>query len=190
MSNLLLQSFNIIVMAKEGHGLILPEERIVVKIVVLRDEKAILDMHLAELYGVETRALKQAVRRNLERFPEDFMFQLTDNEIDTVVSHNVIPHRKYLGGAVPFAFTEIGVAMLSSVLKSPAAIEVNIAIMRTFASLRKLSVNFQEVMRIVQEMQGQYDAQFEKIFEVLEHLVNPPNPPRERIGFTSYREKE
>ncbi|TDW99939.1 ORF6N domain-containing protein [Dinghuibacter silviterrae] len=170
-------------MAEERQGLTVPEERIMTKIVILREEKVILDVHLAELYGVETRALKQAVRRNLERFPEDFMFQLSDNEVDTVVSQNVIPHRKYLGGATPFAFTETGVAMLSSVLKSPAAIEMNIAIMRTFVALRKLSVNYQEVMRIVQEMRGQYDAQFEEVFRLLEHLVNPPQPHRQMIGF-------
>lgn len=170
-------------MQKVKLSLIVPEERIMAKIVVLREERVILDVHLAELYGVETRALKQAVRRNKERFPEDFMFQLTDNEVDTVVSQNVIPHRKYLGGAAPFAFTETGITMLSSVLKSPVAIEVNIAIMRTFVALRKLSVNYQEVMRIVQEMRGQYDAQFEEVFKLLEHLVAPPQPPRQMIGF-------
>lgn len=147
-----------------------------------------LDMHLAELYGVETRALKQAVKRNQERFPEDFMFILTDKEIEAVVSQNVIPHKKYLGGAAPFAFTETGVAMLSSVLKSPTALEMNIAIMRTFISLRKLSVNYQEVMRILQEMRMQYDAQFGDIYKVLEHLVNPPQEPRRMIGFKGENE--
>jgi hypothetical protein len=99
------------------------EEVILRKIILLRDEKVILDVHLAELYGVETRALKQAVRRNIARLPaEDFMFELTEDEVDMVVSQNVIPHRRCLGGAKPFAFTETGIAMLSSVLKSQAAI--------------------------------------------------------------------
>lgn len=102
------------------------EEKIIKKIVLLRDEKIILDVHLAELYGVETRVLKQAVRRNIDRFPEDFMFELTEEEIETVVSQNVIPHKKFLGGATPFAFTETGVAMLSSVLKSASAIEMKL----------------------------------------------------------------
>lgn len=168
--------------------MLLPEERIIRRIVMLREEKVILDLHLAELYGVETRTLKQAVRRNMERFPEDFMFTLTEKEIDVVVSQNVIPHRKYLGGALPFAFTETEVAMLSSVLKSASALEINIAIMRTFVSLRKLSVNYQEVMRILEELRGQYDAKFEGIYKVLEHLSNPPQPPRQMIGFKSEEE--
>jgi hypothetical protein len=86
-----------------------------------KSEKIMLDVHLAELYGVETRVLKQAVRRNRGNFPEDFMFELTEDEIEMVVSQNVIPHKKFLGGSTPFAFTETGVAMLSSVLKSASA---------------------------------------------------------------------
>jgi len=163
---------------------IVPEERIMQRIVLLREEKVILDLHLAELYGVETRVLKQGVRRNMERFPEDFMFELTEDEIASVVSQNVIPHKKYLGGARPFAFTETGVAMLSSILKSDTAIEMNIAIMRTFVSLRKLSVNYKEVMRVLEEMRAQYDHQFEDIYRVLEHLITPPQEPRKMIGFT------
>src|SRR6186713_1450685 len=111
-------------MAKSTNKIAVVEERIIQKIVLLREEKVILDVHLAELYGVETRALKQAVRRNIDRFPVDFMFELTEDEIKTVVSQNVIPHKKYLGGSQPFAFTETGVAMLSSVLKSHTAIEM------------------------------------------------------------------
>src|SRR5580704_11340154 len=125
-------------MAKLKNKIAVVEEKIIKKIVHLRDEKVIMDVHLAELYGVETRALKQAVRRNINRFPADFMFKLTAKEVERVVSQNVIPHKKYLGGSQPFAFTETGVAMLSSVLKSQAAIEMNIAIMRTFAALRKV----------------------------------------------------
>ncbi|HWV65144.1 MAG TPA: ORF6N domain-containing protein [Chitinophaga sp.] len=141
-----------------------------------------------ERYSGETRTLKQAVRRNMERFPEDFMFELTEEEIGIVVSQNVIPHKKYLGGAKPFAFTETGVAMLSSVLKSDTAIEMNIAIMRTFISLRKLSVNYKEVMKVLEEMREQYDNQFEDIYRVLEHLINKPQQPRNMIGFTRHEE--
>jgi len=175
-------------MEKPKQQLIVPEERIIQRIVLIREDKVILDLHLAELYGVETRALKQAVRRNIERFPEDFMFELTEEEIKAVVSQNVIPHKKYLGGAKPFAFTETGVAMLSSVLKSDIAIEMNIAIMRTFISLRKLSVNYKEVMRVLEEMRQQYDNQFEDIYRVLEHLINKPQEPRNMIGFTRHDE--
>ena len=97
-------------MAKATKKITFVEEKIIRKIVFLRDEKIILDVHLTALYGVETRVLKQAVRRNIDRFPEDFMFELTEDEIETVVSQNVIPHKKFLGGAAPFAFTETGVA--------------------------------------------------------------------------------
>ena len=143
-----------------------------------------LDVHLAELYGVETRVLKQAVRRNRSNFPDDFMFELTEEEIETVVSQNVIPHKKFLGGSTPFGFTETGVAMLSSVLKSASAREMNIAIMRTFIALRKVAANYQEIMQIViTEMRNQYDTNFTQIFNALEQLINPPQQPRKRIGF-------
>ena len=168
---------------EENNKLEIVEEKIIQKIILLRDEKVILDVHLAELYGVETRALKQAVRRNMERFPEDFMFELTEDEIDTVVSQNVIPHKKYLGGAIPFAFSETGVAMLSSVVKSPIAIEMNIAIMRAFIALRKASINYKEIMQVLDQMRGQYDAQFEELYTALDKLINPEPVPRPRIGF-------
>ena len=125
---------------------ILPTERISSKIILLRDEKVIIDFHLAELYEIETRVLKQAVRRNKNRFSEDFMFELVDSEIDIMVSQNVIPSKQVLGGAKPFAFTETGVAMLSSVLKSKKAIEINIAIMRTFVMLRKMFYENREAL--------------------------------------------
>ena len=115
------------------------------KIIEIRGHRIILDLHLAELYNVETRALKQAVKRNLERFPSDFMFELSPEEVNNMVSQNVIPSKQNFGGALPFAFTEQGVAMLSSVLRSPKAIEVNIAIMRAFVSLRQLSLNIQDI---------------------------------------------
>jgi ORF6N domain len=178
-------------MTEAKDAIIVVREQIIQKIVHLRDEKVILDIHLAELYGVETRALKQAVRRNKERFPAvDFMFELTEDEVDAVVSQNVIPHKKYLGGAKPFAFTETGVAMLSSVLKSQTAIEVNIAIMRTFVALRKVSYNYKEIMQILMDMRSQCDAQFEEVFRALEHLIHPPQEPRPRIGFRRKGEQD
>lgn len=103
---------------------IIPDEIIISHILVFRGERVILDLHLAELYDVETRMLKQAVRRNIDRFPEDFMFELTPEEMEEMVSQNVIPSKSVFGGAVPFAFTELGVAMLSSVLKSKKAVEI------------------------------------------------------------------
>ena len=166
------------------------EEKIIRRIVFLREEKVILDIHLAELYGVETRVLKQAVRRNIERFPSDFMFTLTEEEIALVVSQNVIPHKKFLGGANPFAFSEAGVAMLSSVLRSPGAIEMNIAIMRAFIALRKVASDYTEITQILNDMRGQYDAQFEELYKALNQIISPPNPLREQIGFRRSGEKQ
>jgi len=170
-------------MAKLKKKTAVVEEKIIQKIVFLRDEKIILDVHLAELYGVETRVLKQAVRRNIDRFPEDFMFELTVAEIETVVSHFVIPHKKYLGGATPFTFTETGVAMLSCVLKTASAIEMNIAIMPAFISLRKVAANYKEIIRILSEMRNRYDSQFTELYNTLNKLIKPPQGPRKRIGF-------
>lgn len=143
------------------------------KIITVREEKVILDIHLAELYEVETRVLKQAVRRNADRFPDDFMYKLTDAEIETMVSQNVIPSKKNLGGAIPFAFTENGVAMLSSVLKSKKAIEINIAIIRTFTILRKmllLQKDFKHEIDNIKDQLDEHDNKFLLIFEYLKQL--------------------
>jgi hypothetical protein len=167
-----------------SNNIIIPDERIINKIVLLRGEKVILDVHLAQLYDVETRALKQAVRRNTERFPEDFMFVLSEKEMEFVVSQNVIPSKKYFGGAKPFAFTETGVAMLSSVLKSKKAIEMNVAIVRTFVQLRKLANNYDELIAKMQEMELRNNDQFSEIYEVLQQLLSKPEEkPRNKIGF-------
>lgn len=122
------------------------------KIILLRGEKVLLDIHLAEIYGVETRALKQAVRRNLDLFPGDFMFEVTDDEVVLMVSQFVIPSKQALGGALPFAFTETGVAMLSGVLKSKRAKQMNIYIMRTFVALRQRLVNYSELRREIENI--------------------------------------
>ena len=164
--------------------IIIPNERIINKIVLLRGEKVILDVHLADLYGVETRVLKQAVRRNIERFPEDFMFKLSEKEIASVVSQNVIPSKKYFGGAIPFAFTETGAAMLSSVLRSKKAIEMNIAIVRTFIQLRKLAYNYEELVAKMKEMELNYNEQFNEIYQVLQQLLSKPEETeRKQIGY-------
>jgi ORF6N domain len=130
------------------------------RILLIRGERVILDYDLALLYGVETRALKQAVKRNPLRFPEDFMFELSKIEIENLVSQNVIPGLGKLGGAHPYAFTEQGVAMLSSVLRSPQAIAVNIAIMRAFVRLRELLLTNVEMARKLTALENKYDAQF------------------------------
>ena len=177
-------------MSKEKKQVEPSENKIIKKIILLRNEKVLLDVHLAELYGVETRALKQAVRRNMERFPADFMFELSPAEIDRVVSQNVIPHKKNLGGATPFAFTETGVAMLSGVLKGKIAVEMNIAIMRTFVALRKASANYKEMMELISSMRNEYDEKFTVLFNVLDKVVYPPLPKRNKIGFIRDKEEE
>ncbi|GMN05496.1 ORF6N domain-containing protein [Croceitalea sp. MTPC5] len=149
----------------------------------LRGHKVILDFYLARLYEVETRSLKQQVKRNLDRFPEDFMFELSVPEIDELVSQNVIPNRSILGGAVPMAFTEQGVAMLSSVLRSQKALDVNIAIMRTFVQLRKLFQSNKELEKQILAMERKYDQQFKVVFDAIKKLIVKETGPRKRIGY-------
>jgi hypothetical protein len=153
----------------------------------IRHEKVILDFDLAALYQVETRALKQAVRRNRDRFPDDFLFELTSLEMDAMVSQSVIPSRKKFGGAVPYAFTEQGVAMLSSVLRSSRAVEVNIAIMRTFVQLRHLMDSNRDLARKIEGLEKKYDEQFAVVFEAIKQLVEEDRTrkaqPARRIGF-------
>ena len=178
------------------NAVLIPEERIASKILLLRGEKVILDFHLAELYGIETRSLKQAMKRNLDRFPKDFMFTITKEEIDMLVSQFVIPSKSHLGGAVPFAFTETGIAMLSSVLNSKLAIHINIAIMRTFVLLRKMLNNSLELRHWQSEIEktlGKHNDQFLMIFEYLrqfegEKAKESEQKNRSRIGYKTQKE--
>lgn len=167
---------------------LVPIERIQHAILLLRDQKVLIDTDLAELYGVETRALVQAVRRNAERFPEDFMFQLNGEEweaLRALRSQTVISKPGGRGGRryAPYAFTEQGVAMLSSVLRSPRAIEVNIAIMRAFVQLRRFIASHEALAERLVELEVKMDSKFEVVFEVLEKLVNEDVPTSRRIGF-------
>jgi hypothetical protein len=144
-----------------------------------------LDVHLAELYEVPTKVLNQAVKRNLDRFPEDFMFQLNAEEAHSLRSQFVTSNlgrggRRYL----PYAFTEQGVAMLSSVLKSPRAVQVNIAIMRAFVRLRQLLATHRDLAEKLAEMEKKYDKQFKIVFEIIRQLMEPPPKPKKgQIGF-------
>lgn len=151
--------------------LMINEQTIQNKIHTVRGMQVMLDRDLAELYGVETRALKQAVKRNIERFPDDFMLEATENDIDFMVSQSVIPSKKHLGGAKPFMFTEQGVANLASVLTSPIAIEMNIKIMRAFVAIRKLFMQniamFERFERIEHRL-SIHDENFNKIFNAIE----------------------
>ena len=142
-----------------------------------------LDRDLAKIYGVETKVFNQAVKRNLERFPSDFMFQLTRKETNFLRSHFVTlkqgQHSKYL----PYAFTEHGILMLSSVLNSKRAILVNIEIMRTFSRLRKILAGNTELKRKIGEMENKYDYQFKVVFDTTKKLLDPPEKPKNPIGF-------
>lgn len=158
-------------------------ERIVRRIVMVRDERVMLDVHLAELYEVETRALKPAVRRNRERFPEDFMYELTREEAALLVSQGVIPSLRSLGGARPFAFTEAGIAMLSSVLNSRKAMAVNVSIVRAFVLLRRMAKDYRNVMAKLKSMENRYKKEFETVYALLHDLLKPRQQPRKRIGF-------
>jgi len=164
---------------------LIPLEVIEQRILLIRSQKVMLSTHLAELYDVETRALNQAVKRNISRFPEDFMFQLNSAEAEQLVSQNVIPHKKYFGGSLPYAFTEQGIAMLSSVLNSERGIKVNIEIMRTFVRLRRMLASHAELARKLNALEKKYDAQFKIVFDAIRQLMAPPEPkpPKKRIGF-------
>ncbi|HEY1019242.1 MAG TPA: ORF6N domain-containing protein [Sediminibacterium sp.] len=131
---------------------------VVERIFYVRAQKIMFDFDLAQMYGVETRVLKQAVKRNLDRFPKDFMFLLNQAEIKNMVSQNVIPSRSILGGAKPMAFTEQGVSMLSTVLQSKRAIKVNITIIRAFVQMRQLIEGNKELARKIGELEKKYDG--------------------------------
>ena len=163
---------------------LVPTEVIVTKILFLRGEKVLLDRDLAELYGVQTRVLNQAVGRNKKRFPKDFMFVLTRAEI-TRISQSVTSSKIKYSKRVT-AFTEQGVAMLSSVLNSDRAIEVNIAIMRAFVQLRKMIASNDELARKLEELEEKiekHDADIGLIFEAIRELMTPPDSPPKKIGF-------
>lgn len=167
---------------------LVPPEIIEKKIFLLRGQKVMLSPHLAMLYGVETRVLNQAVKRNISRFPSDFLFQLNDTEVDWLVSQNVIPHRKHFGGTLPYAFTEQGVAMLSSVLRSERAIQMNIAIMRAFVKLREILSTHKELALKLKQLETKiekHDEDIQAIFEAIRRLMAPPPEPpqKRRIGF-------
>jgi ORF6N domain len=172
-----------------------PPERIERRILLIRGRKVMLDADLAELYEVETRELNQAVRRNAERFPEDFVFQLTLREAEGLRANlDSTPSRSQFviskpgrGGRRyrPYAFTEQGVAMLSSVLRSQRAVQVNIAIMRAFVKLREILASNRDLAGRLDELEKKYDRQFKVVFDAIRELMRPTERPRRRIGFGS-----
>ncbi len=153
------------------------------RILLLRGQKLLLSSDLAALYEVEARVLNQAVARNRERFPEDFMFALTAEEYANLKSQNVTSSWGGARRAPPYAFTEQGVAMLSSVLRSERAVQVNIAIMRAFVKLREMLASHRELAEKLDLMEQKYDLQFKAVFDAIRELMEPPVKPRIKIGF-------
>ncbi|MDD4178525.1 MAG: ORF6N domain-containing protein [Candidatus Margulisbacteria bacterium] len=161
---------------------LIPDERIESAIYLIRGQKVILDDDISRLYNVKTKALIQAVKRNIERFPADFMIRLTQAEYKILRSQFVTSNwggRRHL----PYAFTEQGVAMLSSVLNSKRAVQVNIQIMRIFARLRQLLSTHKDILRKIEAMESKYDQQFKVVFDAIKALIEPPEKPKKRIGF-------
>lgn len=163
-------------------AMLIPPDRIAKNILIIRNEKTILDVHLAELYDVETRTLKQAVRRNPDRFPPDLMFELTEEETGFLIDGGFISNKRALGGAYPFAFTETGVAMLSSVLKSEKAVQMNLAIMRTFVAMRKMISGHTEIYNYIKELESRYNKNFDELYASLKYLIDQQQS-RARVGF-------
>ncbi len=172
-------------MAHETGALTVPTQRIDQAIIRMRGLNVMLDEDLASLYGVETRVLVQAVKRNIDRFPADFMYQLAQEELDLLKSQSVISRQWGGRRSVPYVFTEQGVAMLSGVLRSERAVQVNIEIMRAFVRLRGLLSSNEELLQRLDEVERQYDAQFQRVFEAIRELMRSPETPRRRIGFVS-----
>ena len=161
---------------------IIPVERIRQCILLIRKQKVMLDSDLAKLYGVQTKVLIQAVKRNIDRFPSDFMFQLSEPELSNLRSQIVTSNwggRRYN----PYAFTEQGVAMLSSVLRSKRAVEVNIAIMRTFVKLRAILADNAILRRKIESMERKYDEQFQQVFTLIKQMLTEETKPKAQIGF-------
>jgi hypothetical protein len=180
-------------MAQANTSMAIAEGRIINKIYLIRSKKVMLDRDLAELYGVETRVLNQAVRRNKNRFPYDFMFQLTTKELEDWKSQTVISNKERMGlRKPPLAFTEQGVAQLSSVLNSETAIAVNIQIIRIFTRMRELLLRHKDILLKLEQLERQVvqnSDDIRMIFAALKELLNSPTEPRPRIGFRRADEK-
>lgn len=163
---------------------LIPAEIIEQKIILIRGHKVILDADLAELYGVESKILNQAVKRHIKRFPVDFMFQLTNQELINLRSQSVTSSQWGGRRYAPYAFTEQGVAMLSSVLNSDRAIEVNILIMRSFVKLREMISTHKDLAKKLEDLEKKYDSQFKMVFDAIRQLMTPPESKKKRaIGF-------
>jgi len=178
-----LKSRSMVKTRKNNKALRVSSEAIEQLIFQIRGQRVMLSTHLAELYEVEARVLVQAVKRNIERFPADFMFHLTQDEFEDLKSQVVISSWGGMRRATPYGFTEQGVAMLSSVLRSERAVQVNIEIMRAFVKLRQTLAAHKDLERKVAALEKKYDARFKVVFEAIRALMSPPEKPTKKIGF-------
>ncbi|MEI9912297.1 MAG: ORF6N domain-containing protein [Bacteroidota bacterium] len=181
-------------MAKASKELMIPDELVMNKIYLIRGKKVMLDRDLAGLYDVETKRLKEAVRRNIDRFPEDFMFEMTSEELENWRSQFATSNSEKMGlRHPPFCFTEQGVAMLSSVLNSETAILVSIQVIRVFTKMRELLLTHKDILLQLEKMEKKltsHDEDIQLIFKYLKQLLNPPQLPRQKIGFKRKNEEE
>ena len=169
-----------------ANNLSVPDEVIISKIYLIRGMKVIIDRDLAELYGVETRRLREQVKRNSDRFPLNFMFQLSEDETNSMVSQNAIPSKQHLGGYMPYVFTEHGVLMLANVLKSEKAMQMSIYIIEIFVRLREMLLTYKDILLKLEELENQVmqnSGDIMRIFSALKQLLIPPDEPRTPIGF-------
>ncbi len=185
-------------MAKASKGLIIPDELVMNKIYLIRGQKVMLDKDLAVLYDIQAIRLREQVKRNINRFPENFMFQLSEKETELMVSQNAIPSRKHLGGSLPYVFTEHGVLMLANILKSERAMLVSIRGIEIFVKMRELLLTHKDILlhpdsyredKMEKKLTG-HDEDIQLIFQYLKQLLNPPQTPRNKIGFRRKDEKE
>jgi len=154
------------------------------KILTLHGQQVMLDRDLANLYGVKSIRLREQVKRNSERFPDDFMFQLTDNEVEIMVSQNAIPSKQHLGGALPYAFTEEGIYMLATVLNTKVAVQTNIAIIRTFKKLREFSKHYNTLAKQIMAVERKSDKQYKELKKALDELIASSEVAEEKVmGF-------
>ena len=173
---------------KRTEAVLIPQEVIEGKILLIRGKKVMFDKDLAKLYGVTTGNLNKAVSRNLDRFPEEFMFRLTTDELKDLIFHF---GTSSWGGTrkPPRVFTEHGILMLSSVLNSKKAIQVNIQIMKTFTKLREMMLSYKELQKKIEAMESRYDKHFQIVFKTIKEMLNPPVEKRTKIGFKSNKAK-
>ena len=173
-------------MAKAAKKMTIPDETIINKILLIRDNKVMIDKDIALLYGVPTKRLNEQVKRNLKRFPDDFMFQLTQQEKDKVVANcDHLRNLKYSPN-LPYVFTEHGAVMLAGILNSDRAIEVNIQIVRIFTKMKEMLLTHKDILLKLEQLENKvssHDENIQMIFEALKQLLNPPQEPRKRIGF-------